>query len=165
MRFSATALPEHLGQVAGADGNLAHQPVGPAGPARIPVAAALGEVLAGHDAQTGGNHLHENGHQAGQSDDPQQPVLELGAALQVGAPVAGVHVADADQNGRPGKRPQLPPEAGLMVGHFHGAMHLFQGDVAAGRGDGDAAAAVVLGGNERIVVPKCPRRSASFCQP
>ena len=36
---------EHFGQVAGADGHLAQQPVGPAGPARIPVAAALAPGL------------------------------------------------------------------------------------------------------------------------
>ena len=68
---------EHLGQVAGADGDFAEQPVGPARPARIPVAAALGEVFAGHHAQAGGDDLHEDGHQAGHADDPQQAVLEL----------------------------------------------------------------------------------------
>ena len=117
---------QHLGQVAGADGHFAHQPVGPAGPAGIPVAAALGEVLAGHHAQPGGDDLHEDGHQAGQADHPQQPVLELRAALQVGAPVAGVHVADADQNRRPDERPPLLPEAGLMVRHLDGAVHPLQ---------------------------------------
>ena len=99
----------------------------------IPVAAALGQVLAGHHAQPGRNHLQEHGHQAGQADDPQQPVLELGAALQVGAPVAGVHVADAHQHGRPDERPHLPPEAGLMVGQWHGAVHPFQRHLAGRR--------------------------------
>ena len=104
---------QHLRQIAGADGHLAHQPVGPARPPRIPVAAALRQILAGHHAQPGGDHLHEDGHQAGQPDHPQQPVLELSAALQVGSPVAGVHVADADQNRRPDEGPPLLPEAGL----------------------------------------------------
>jgi hypothetical protein len=151
--------------IAGTDGDLAHQPVGPAGPARIPVTAALSEVSAGHNAQTGSNHLHENGHQAGKSDDPQEPILELSAALQVGAPVAWVHVTDADENCRPGKRPQLLPKAGLMVRHFHGAMHLFKRYLADGRCNGDAAATVGLGGQESIGSPKCPRRPPLSASP
>ena len=49
----------------------------------------------------------------GERDDPEQAVLELRAALQIGAPVARVHVADADEQRRPGERPPVPPEAGL----------------------------------------------------
>ena len=64
------------------------------------------------------------------ADHPEQPVFELGAACQVGAPVAGVHVADADENGRPDKRPPLLPKAGLMMRHLHGAVHALQGYVA-----------------------------------
>ena len=122
---------QHFRQVACADGHFAHQPVGPARPPRIPVAAALGEVLAGHHAESRGNYLHENGHQAGQADHPQQPVLELSATLQVRPPVAGVHVANADQNRRPDESPPLLPESGLMVRHLDGAMHPLQRDVAA----------------------------------
>ena len=48
---------------------------------RIPVAAALGQILAGDHAEPRGNDLQENGHQAGKADDPEQAVLELGAAL------------------------------------------------------------------------------------
>ena len=88
---------EHLGQITGADGEFAEQPVGPAGPARVPIAAALGEVLSGDHAQTGGDDLHEDGHQAGEADHPEQSVFELRAARQIGAPVARVHVADADR--------------------------------------------------------------------
>ncbi len=83
--------------------------------ARIPVAAALGEIFARDDAQTRGNHLHEDGHQAGQPDHPQKPVLELRAALKVRAPVAGVHVADADQNRWPDKSTPLLPESRLVM--------------------------------------------------
>ena len=36
--------------------------------------------------------------------------LKLAPACEVGAPVAGVHVADADEKRRPGEGPQLPPE-------------------------------------------------------
>ena len=128
--------PQHLRQVAGANGHLAHQPVGPASPVGIPVAAALGEILAGHHAQSGGDHLHEDGHQAGQPDHPQKPVLELRAALQVRSPVAGVHVADADQNRRPDESPPLLPEAGLMVRHLDRTVHSLQRHVPeVGRSD------------------------------
>ena len=130
---------EHLGQVAGADGHLAQQPVGPAGPARIPVAATLGEILAGDHAQARGNHLQEDGHQAGQGDHPEQPVLELGAALQVRPPVAGIHVADADEHRRADESPPLPPETGLMAGHWHGAVHALQRHVVVGMNLGPAA--------------------------
>ena len=63
---------QHFGQVAGADRHFAHQPVGPTGPAGIPVAAALREVFAGDHAQARGDDLHEDGHQAGQAHHPQQ---------------------------------------------------------------------------------------------
>ena len=65
------------------------------------------------------------------ADHPQQAVLELRAALQVGAPVAGVHVADADQDRRPDEGPPLLPEAGLMVRHRDGAVHPLQRHVVA----------------------------------
>ncbi len=117
---------QHLGQVARADGHFAKQPIGPACPARGPVAAALGEVLARHHAQPRGDDLHEDGHQARHADDPQQPVPELRPALQIGAPVAGIHVADADEDGRPGKGPPLPPETGPMLRHADGTMYILQ---------------------------------------
>src|SRR6266851_2204079 len=117
---------EHLCQIAGADGEFAEQPVGPASPARVPVAAALGEVLAGDHAQTGGDDLHEDGHQAGEADYPEESIFELRAARQIGAPVARVHVADADENGRSDEHPPLLPEAGLMMRHVHAAMHSFE---------------------------------------
>ena len=68
------------------------------------------------------------------ADDPQQAVLELRAALQVGAPVARVHVADADQDRRADERAPLLPEAGLVVRHRDGAVHtLKRRSVAASR--------------------------------
>src|ERR1017187_5704729 len=117
---------EHLGQITGADGEFAEQPVGPAGPARVPISAALGEVLSGDHAQSGGDDLHEDGHQAGEADDPEEPVFELCASRQIGAPVARVHVADADENGRSDERPPLLPESGLIVGYRYAVVYAFQ---------------------------------------
>ena len=54
------------------------------------------------------------------------PYLNWAPALQVGSPVAGVHVADADQNCRPDKRPPLLPETGLVMRHGDGAVHALQ---------------------------------------
>ena len=129
-RLRATALPSTSARSQAPMATSLISQLGQRVQLRIPVAAALGEVLAGDHAQPGGDHLHEDGHQAGQADHPQEPVLELRAALQVGSPVAGVHVADADQNGRPDEGPPLLPEAGLMVRHLDGAVHAFQRHVA-----------------------------------
>ena len=100
---------------------------------RVPVAAALGQIFAGDDAQAGGDDLHEDGHQAGKADDPEQSVFELGAALQVGAPIAGVHVADADQDGRADKGAPLLPESGLMMWDRDATVHALERDLAMGR--------------------------------
>ena len=81
---------------AGTNGHFAHQPVGPARPARVPVAAALGKILPCHDAQPRRDDLHEDGHQAGQTNHPKQAIFELSAGLQICPPVAGIHVADTD---------------------------------------------------------------------
>ena len=58
--------------------------------------------------------------------DPKQSVFELRAARQVGAPIARIHVTDADENRRPDKRPPLPPKTGLMGRHFDAPVHSFQ---------------------------------------
>ena len=71
MQIEGDGAAENLGQITGADSEFADQPIGPAGPRGIPIAAALGEVFAGDDAQTGGDDLHEDGHQAGESNHPQ----------------------------------------------------------------------------------------------
>ena len=44
---------EDFGQIAGGDGELAEEPVGPARPAGVEIAAALGEVFSRHDPQAG----------------------------------------------------------------------------------------------------------------
>src|ERR1019366_9284853 len=98
---------QYLGQVTGGNGEFAHQPVGPTGPLGIPVAAASGEILPGHHAQSGGDNLHEKPPQAAQPDPPKEPVFERSPPLQVCSPVPGVHVADSDQNRGPNKSPPL----------------------------------------------------------
>src|ERR1039457_2069481 len=43
-----------------------------------------------------------------------------------------VHVTDADEDGRPGERQPLPPEAGLGVRHGDGAVDFRQGSLSGG---------------------------------
>ena len=124
---------EDFGQITGADGDFAHQPVGPARPARGPVAAALGEIFSGNDAEARRDHLHEDGHEAGETDDPEQSVFELRPALQIGSPVTRVHVSDADQDGWADEGFPLLPEAGLMMGNLDGTVDIFQRTMSGGR--------------------------------
>src|SRR5258706_11830605 len=85
---------EDFSEITSADGELAEDPVGPARPARVEIAAALGEIFAGDDAEARGEDLEEDGHGAGEGDDPEEAVFEACAGLEIGAPVAGVHTAD-----------------------------------------------------------------------
>src|ERR1700748_1644638 len=90
--------PEYFGEITSGDGEFAKKPVWPAGPARIPIAPALGEVFPGDDTETRGDDLHENGHETREPDDPEEAVFELRAGREVGAPISGIHVAHADEN-------------------------------------------------------------------
>ena len=57
-------------------------------PAREALAAQLGQVVVGGDAQLGRQVLHQHRHQVGGEHHPQQRVAELGPALEVGGEVA-----------------------------------------------------------------------------
>ncbi len=125
---------EHFGKIAGGDREFAEQPVGPARPRGIPFAAALREVFAGDDAEPRGDDLHEDGHEAGEADDPEEVVLELRSGLQVGAPVAGIHVADTDEDGWADEGAPLLPESGVGVGNGDGVVDALERGMMAGRG-------------------------------
>src|SRR5271165_4068780 len=100
---------QHLGQVAGGDGDFATEVIRPPRPAGQMVPATMGQILAGHDAEFGGNYLQKNRHEARQPYDPEQVVFEPGAGTQVGGPVSGIHVTHADKHRRSGERDVLPP--------------------------------------------------------
>src|SRR6266851_1924599 len=121
---------QHLREITSSDSDFAEQPVWPASPAWIPIPAALGQVFSSHNSETRRNDLHEDRHQAGQADHPQQSIFVLRTTRQIGAPVARIHVSDADQNGRPNERPPLLPKASLMVRHRYAAVHPFKRPVA-----------------------------------
>ena len=122
---------QYFGQVTGGNRRLAEEPVRPPRPPRIPLAAALRQVATGHHAEARRDDLHEDRHEAGETDDPKQVVLELRTRLQVGAPVAGVHVTDTDQDGGADEGLPVLPEAGLVVGHVDGAVHALERGMAA----------------------------------
>ena len=88
IRLSATALPSTSARSHAPMASSQNSQFGQRVQRGIPVAAALRQVFSGDHAQPRGNDLHENRHQAGQPDHPQQAVFELRAARQVGAPVA-----------------------------------------------------------------------------
>ena len=58
---------EHLGQVAGGDGDLAQHPEREATGARVVVAAGLRQVAAGDDAEPRAERLQQDGHQVASS--------------------------------------------------------------------------------------------------
>ncbi len=105
---------DHLSQVAGGDGDLAQHPQEERHGPRVMVAARLGEVAPGDDAQLAGEPLQQDRHQVGEQDDAEQGVAEARTARKRRGPVAGVHVTHRHQVPRPGKREQLAKPAGSV---------------------------------------------------
>ena len=70
------------------------------------VAADLGEVVAGGDAELRAHRLDQHRHQVRGQDDPEQQVAVLGARGDVGGEVARVDVGDRGDEGRAEERPQ-----------------------------------------------------------
>ncbi len=82
-RLSATALPSTSARSQAAIAISHSSQLGQRVHARIPVAAALGQVLAGHDAQPRGDDLQEDRHQAGDSATTQsRPYLNCAPACR-----------------------------------------------------------------------------------
>jgi hypothetical protein len=101
---------QHFGQVAGAMAISHRIHSATIDRARIRFAAGLRQIAAGDDAEARAQRLQQNGHGVRHDQHPQQPVAEARAAFEVGGPVAGVHVADADQVSRAGEGEHAPPE-------------------------------------------------------
>jgi hypothetical protein len=129
-QLQADGGADDLGEVARGDGDFAEEPLEPDDGQGIVVAAGLGEIAAGDDAELDAEVLQQNGHEIGDENDAQQRVAELRAALQVGGPVARVHVTDRDEKAGAGEGEQLAPE-GRGDRHDDAAVDLRQ-RVAAG---------------------------------
>ena len=82
-------------------------------------------ALRGH-AQLEREALQQNRHQVREHDDEEQRVAETRAAGDVGGPVAGVHVADGDEESR-AQKAQQPPPVERRAGDADARMHLGQG--------------------------------------
>ena len=106
---------DHLGDVGSHRDDLGLQPEPDRGAAREALAAELGEVLAGRDAELGRLGLDHHRDQVGREDDPEQQVAELGAAGDVGGEVAGVDVGDGGDEGRAEEGPDPGEAARLAV--------------------------------------------------
>ncbi len=79
--------------------------------------AEFGQIAAGGDAEPGGKGLEQHRHQVGEDNDPEQVVAIGRAALDVGGEVAGVHIGDRGDEGRPEERqdgPETTPLAGAV---------------------------------------------------
>ena len=86
---------------------------------RVGLAAGLGEVAPGGDAEFERQALEQDRHQVGEHDDEEQGVAVAGAAGEIGGPVAGVHVADGDEEAGAGEAEDATPE-GTGAGEAHG---------------------------------------------
>ena len=75
----------------------------------VGLVAELRQIALGGHAQLEREALQQDGHQVGGHDDGEQRVAEARAAGDVGGPVAGVHVADRDQESGAEKAQQPPP--------------------------------------------------------
>jgi hypothetical protein len=105
---------DHLGDVGRHRHQLGLQPEADRGAAREALAAELGQVPAGGDAELGRLRLHQHRDQVGGEHDPEQQVAELGAAGDVGGEVAGVDVGDGGDEGRAEERPE-PADAVVVA--------------------------------------------------
>ena len=128
-------------QIAGGDGQLAENPEEDDDRRGIAVAARLGEIAASGNSELEREMLQEDGHEIGHQNDAQERIPELRATGEIGRPVAGVHVADGDDEARAEKSAHFAPDR-LARGHGDAAVDLGQrGRVrgaapgAGGRGD------------------------------
>ena len=127
MRLRATALPSTSARSQAPMASSQNSQLGQRVQRGIPIAAALGQVLAGRPRPSRAEMTcMKMAIRLARPTTQSSPYLNWAPPCQIGAPVARVHVADADQNRRPDERPPLLPEAGLMVGHLYAAVHPFQ---------------------------------------
>ena len=98
-QIEADCRAEHFGQVASDNGQLAQDPEDIANSPRIFVAAGLRQVTTGDDAEPRAERLEQKGHQVRQHEHPEQAITETRPALQIGGPIARIHVPDAHQVG------------------------------------------------------------------
>ena len=114
-QFQPDGGADHLGQVAGDDGDLGEAPQPEVGRPRIRVAAGLGEVAAGGHAEARGQGLEEHRHQVRQQHHAEQRYLNW-EPPGGRRPVAGIHVADRNHVARADKGEQIGETRPRTVG-------------------------------------------------
>ena len=90
----AQCAAEELGQVGRHGRNLADAPHGIDRFPRKMIAGHFRQIAPGDNPELGGQRLKQHGDQVGHQHDPKQGVAELGAGLDVGREVSGIHVSD-----------------------------------------------------------------------
>ena len=74
------------------------------------IAAGLGKITSGSDAELDAEMLQQDCHEIRNHDDHQQGVAESCAAREIRGPIARIHVADRDKEAGAGKCEQLSPK-------------------------------------------------------
>ena len=59
-------------------------------------AAPTGKVFTGNNAKFGGEVFNEDGHEVADENNPEEPLVELGTAHDIGAEIPRIHVGHAD---------------------------------------------------------------------
>ena len=148
--FQRDGRADDLCEVAGGDGDFAEEPQEPDDRQGIAVATRLGEVASRHDAELEAQVLEQDGHEIGNEDDAEERVAELRAALEIGGPVAGVHVADGDEEAGAGEGEHLSPERNTVAdgnrAMDHGERRLPRRPTPAPPGEGAVGGRKVHGG-------------------
>ena len=106
---------DHLGDVGRHRDHLGLEPEADRDPAREVLAAELGEVAAGRDAEFRRQGLDHHRDQVGDQDHPEQQVAEPGAGGDVGGEVTGVDVGDGGDEGGAEEGPEPAHPARITI--------------------------------------------------
>ena len=87
------------------------------------VAAQLGQIAAGDDAELGRERLEQHREEIGEQDDPEQIVVIASARLDVRREVARVHIGDRGDDGGASEGQQRPHAAALSRQHLVAGEH------------------------------------------
>ena len=151
----ADGAAEKLGEIGRHGGNLADRPHRQHHRTRKMIAAHFRKVLAGDDAELGGQALEQHGDDVGEQHDPEQAIAVFGAGLDVGGEIARVHIGDRGDDRRAGKR-QRGAQAPALA-----RQHLARGDQ---RPVGQRSRSTgLLRHGERFIEIRHDRRSSCTC--
>ncbi len=130
-QLEANGHAHHLGQIGGGDGDFGEDVVENIGCRVIEFAGCLRQIAPRHHTEPGAQALQQQCDEVGHQQHPQQLVAKTATSREVGRPVAGIHVAHADQIGRAEKSKKPPPKSTFHIG-FDGAVHFGQRYVGVG---------------------------------